>query len=243
MDAGGCESKIAGLDVRTLLPYGQAPRTLQYVVKFILPFMHVGLVLLARFEAVQTGRELLAPGEIALAHFARTKFGALQDIGNSHWSIVAPSGPGKRNSFCELAQRHGPEPADSGATGIERNCHSTSGIAIVRGTAINTPMAMHALPTGKHRRTRTEIPEAKAAEPMPHPPASNGRAARDRNGDNDLFLDRELSLLRFQRSSRRGEGRLNPLLDRVKFLAIVGSNLNEIFMVRVSDSWTRWMRV
>ena len=96
-------------------------------------------------------------------------------------------------------------------------------------------MAMHALPTGKHRRARTDIPEAKAAEPMPHPPARNGRTAHDRNGDNDLFLDRELSLLRFQRRVlEEARDASNPLLDRVKFLAIVGSNLNEIFMVRVS---------
>ena len=50
-----------------------------------------------------------------------------------------------------------------------------------------------------------------------------------------LYINRELSLLEFQRRVlEEARDDANPLLERVKFAAIFGSNMDEFFMVRVS---------
>ena len=61
-----------------------------------------------------------------------------------------------------------------------------------------------------------------------------GQAAADLD-DPSLYLNRELTWLAFNRRVlAEAEDQRNPLLERVKFLAITGSNLDEFFMVRVA---------
>ncbi|HUG14376.1 MAG TPA: polyphosphate kinase 1 [Thermomicrobiales bacterium] len=69
-------------------------------------------------------------------------------------------------------------------------------------------------------------------------PSKNGRARRP-SGDPlrapELYLNRELSWLEFNRRVlEESLDERNPLLERVKFLAIFSSNLDEFFMVRVA---------
>jgi len=53
--------------------------------------------------------------------------------------------------------------------------------------------------------------------------------------DPSLYFNRELSWIEFNRRVlEEGEDPRHPLLERVKFLAIFSSNLDEFFMIRVS---------
>jgi polyphosphate kinase len=69
---------------------------------------------------------------------------------------------------------------------------------------------------------------------------STARAARPapRLESPDLYLNPHLSLLAFQhRVLEEAEDPSAPLLERVKFVSILGSNIDEFFMVRVAGLW------
>jgi polyphosphate kinase len=77
---------------------------------------------------------------------------------------------------------------------------------------------------------RPEDGQASAA-----PPQTQKVPGDDRLKSPELYFNRELSWLEFNdRVLREGLCQELPLLERLKFLAIVGSNLDEFFMVRVA---------
>ena len=90
------------------------------------------------------------------------------------------------------------------------------------GVTADTPAA---LPAQTARSTR---PAAGVA-------SGDGEAGPPDYDDPRLYVNRELSLLSFfERVLEEAQDERNKLLERVKFLAIVASNLAEFFMVRVA---------
>ena len=89
--------------------------------------------------------------------------------------------------------------------------------------------AAHPETPARSRRRRAAAPRRTppAASPSPSPPEAD-------LDDPTLYLNRELTWLEFNRRVlNEAEDERTPLLERVKFLAIVSSNLDEFFMKRI----------
>jgi polyphosphate kinase len=91
-------------------------------------------------------------------------------------------------------------------------------------------MAKAAIRRSDALKRKADLAATQAAEAAS--PATSGPSNLD---DPELYINRELSLLEFQRRVlEEAEDPSNPVLERVKFLSIFSSNLDEFFMVRVA---------
>ncbi|MCR9160324.1 MAG: polyphosphate kinase 1 [Nannocystaceae bacterium] len=102
------------------------------------------------------------------------------------------------------------------------------------------PTPSHAVPTHESADSapRPAHDDAEAIQTPPHPPlpGQESWAAKDDYAElgPEAFLNRELTWLNFAyRVAHQARDERIPLLERVKFLAIVGSTLDEFFMKRI----------
>jgi len=102
----------------------------------------------------------------------------------------------------------------------------------VPGESLIPPLESFAPPGGHAAQARVAVP------PQPSKPSTNGASSPAPTGIDldapEWYLNRELTWLEFNRRIlHEALDERAPLLERVKFLAIVASNLDEFFMKRI----------
>lgn len=85
------------------------------------------------------------------------------------------------------------------------------------------------------KKPEPKKPEQKKIEPKKQAKPDEVKSAASR-----MYFNRELSWLEFNdRVLEEAQDRSNPIMERLKFLAITASNLDEFFMIRVSSAYAQ----